>query len=132
MMRSILRSRREVTYKSVGWHDSRALPGVRFAVRHVSVGQRLELTRRAHELALKNEFLRAGNPADQLEGALADLLVRRMYLEWGLYAVHGLRIDGQIASVSDVIEKAPEPFAEEILDVLRDGLGLTEEERKNS
>lgn len=126
------RSRKKVHVASVVWYDSRAVPGVRFAVRRVSIGQRLELTRRARELALKNEFLRAGDSAEKLEAALADLLAKRMYLEWGLHAVQGLSIDGRTASVADVVDKAPEAFADEVLDTLRAELGLTENERKNS
>jgi hypothetical protein len=111
--------------------DSKTFPGVRYAIRRISLGQRIELTREARELALQNEFLRAGDATDQLDAAFSELLVRRMYLEWGLVSVDGLRIDGRPATVESIAAFGPEPLADEIIESLRSELGLTEEERKN-
>jgi hypothetical protein len=41
------------------WLESTTAPGVRYAVRRISLGQRLELTKRARELSLRHDFLKA-------------------------------------------------------------------------
>jgi hypothetical protein len=122
---------REQNYESGGRFDSKIFPGVRYTIRRISLGRRIELTRQARELALKNEFLRAGDATDQLEAAFSELLVRRMYLEWGLVSVEGLRIDGRPATPESMAAHGPELLADEIIESLRSELGLTEEERKN-
>lgn len=131
-MKYFSRLGKKVELQTVAWHDSKTLPGARFAIRRVSLGARLELTSRARELALKHEFLRAGDAADQLEASLADLLVKQMYLEWGLHALEGVCVDGKKLCPAEVVKKAPEFFSDEVLDALRAELGLTEDERKNS
>lgn len=107
------------------------MPGVRYAIRRISLGQRLELTKRARELCLRHEFLKAGNAQEQLEASLSDLLVERLYLKWGLAELEGLLIDGEPASPSALIEKGPELLASEILASIQSELGLSEDERKN-
>lgn len=83
-MKFISRLHRPVNHESLLWFRSAAAAGVRYAIRRISLGQRLELTKRARELALRHEFLKAGNNSEQLEASLGDLLVGRLYLEWGL------------------------------------------------
>jgi hypothetical protein len=122
---------REQDYKSSGRFDSKTFSGVRYTIRRISLGRRIELTRQARELTIKNEFLRAGDATDQLEAAFSELLVRRMYLEWGLVSVEGLRIDGRPATPQSMAAHGPELLADEIIESLRSELGLTEEERKN-
>jgi hypothetical protein len=124
-------SRSKHAHQSVIWSDSKTFPGVRYAIRRISLGQRLELTKRARELSLKNEFLRAGDTAEQFEAMFSELLVRRMYLEWGLVAIEGLSIDGRRATPESLVETGPESLTNEIIESLRSVLGLTEEERKN-
>jgi hypothetical protein len=119
-------------YASLLWHESKMLPGVSFAVRRISLANRLELTRQMRELTLRYEFLRAGDQSDQLEAALSDLLVRRLYLEWGLASIKGFSIDGELATIELLIEKGPEELAGEIISVIRQEIELSEEERKNS
>jgi hypothetical protein len=104
---------------------------VRFAVRRISLAQRIELTRQVRELILKNEFLRAGATPDQLEAALSELLARRLYVEWGLAAIEGLTIDGSAATVESLIEKGPEKLTEEIATSILSELALSEQETKN-
>jgi hypothetical protein len=132
MMRFISPSRKETAYSSVLWRDSETARGVRYAVRRISLGQRIELTKRARELSLRNEFLRAGDSADQLEASLADLLIRQLYLEWALVEIEGLKIDGEPATVDVLVSKGPEALTNEILTDIRSEIGLTEDERKNS
>jgi hypothetical protein len=130
-MKFISRLHRAASYSSLTWHTSEAVAGVRYAIRRVSLAQRIELTRNVRELALKHEFLRAGEPSDQLEASLGDLLVRKLYLEWSVAELSGLRIDGQEATVGALIERGPEELSDEIIEKIRAQLGLSEEERKN-
>jgi hypothetical protein len=132
MMKFTLPSHRAINYPSLIRCESRAVPGVQYTVRRVSLAQRIELTRSVRELCLKHEFLQAGDGADQLESALADLLIRKLYLEWGLADMTGLRIDGNPASVATLVEKGPEELSDEIVARIKSELGLTEDERKNS
>lgn len=130
-MRSQSPSREANAYLTVRWHDSRSFPGVRFGIRRISLAQRIELTSRARELSHRHEFLRSGDTADQLEASLADMLTRKLYLEWGLLQVDSLTIDGELATPDLVIEKGPESLSDEILQAIQGELGLTEQERKN-
>ena len=131
-MNFTLRSPKVVDFESVSWHESASLAGVRFAIKRISLNQRIEFTRKIRELALRNDFLKAGNLTEQLEAALADLLTRRLYLEWGLVEIRGLNIDGKAATTELLCEKGPEGLSDEIISVIHGELGLSEEERKNS
>jgi hypothetical protein len=106
--------------------------GVRFAIRQVSLSGRIELTQRIQDLIFKNEFLRAGDALEQSQASLADLLARRVYLEWGISEIENLTIDGRPASVEDLINCGPEHLCEEIASTIQSEFGLSEEERKNS
>ena len=121
-----------MTYDSVTVVESQVAPGVTFAVARMSFGRRVELMRKVRELCLEHEFLKAGDAADQLESSLADLLIRKLYLEWGLAEITGLRIDGIPASVAALVAKGPERLSDEIIASIKSELGLTEDERKNS
>jgi hypothetical protein len=83
------------------------------------------------ELCEQQEFLKAGNAGEQLEAVLSELLVKTLYLEWGLVGLRGLRIDGKHATPELLIHQGPEALVEEILEAIKSELGLTEEERKN-
>ncbi len=131
-MRFISRLHKCPNYESLTWHKSATVDGVRFATRRVSLGQRIELTRNVRELSLKYEFLKAGEPSDQVEASLSDLLVRKLYLDWGLAELSGLRIDGEPATVEKLIEKGPDTLSSEIVDRIKADFELSEEERKNS
>ena len=119
-------------YSTVVWHDSETTTGVRFATRRVSLAGRIELTRRVRELTLRHEFLKAGDSADQIEASLSELLVQRLLLEWGLLEVTGLIIDGAPGTPLTLIESGPEALSDEIAATVRQEIGLSEEERKNS
>lgn len=125
------RAGQPVNFATTEWYDSGCMPGVRYAIRKITLGQRIELARRARELARQNDYLRSGDAADQLEATMGDLLVEKLYLEWGLTEVSGLSIDGAAATVADVIERGPERLSHEIATTLRSYLVLTDEERKN-
>jgi hypothetical protein len=125
------RLRNKSSYASVLWFESEAVQGVRYGIRRVSLCQRIELAKKARELSIRHEFLKAGDASDQLEASLADLLVRKLYIEWGLAEVTGLRVDSEPATVEVLIEKGPEALTDEIIAAIRGQLGLSEEERKN-
>ena len=130
-MKSLLLSPDSVGYSSVQWYDSKNLIGVKYAIRRISLLQRIELTRAVQELMHNHEFLRAGTQSDQVEANLAELLVRKLYIDWGLAALEGLTIDGQEATPGSLVELGPEGLAEEIAATIRAQLELSEEERKN-
>ena len=132
MMKLQSHLRKQRPYSSLLWHESQAMPGVRYAIRRVSLAQRIELTKRVRELSIRHEFLKAGDVPDQLEGSLADLLVQKLYLEWGLAELGGLTIDDQPATIEALIDKGPEQLSDEIVAAIRGEIGLSEEERKNS
>jgi hypothetical protein len=131
MMKSTSHSLEPLEYDSVRWISSNSFSGVRYAIRRVSLGQRIELTRLVRDLMRRDEFLRAGDPADQVEAGLADLLVRKLYVEWGLRGIEGLEIDGVTATPQLLIDAGPEELSEEIAASIQGELSLTEEERKN-
>ena len=131
MMNFISLSRKRTNFESVRWQTSRELPEVRFAVREPSLQKRIDLTRQLHELTLRNDFLASGREMEQLELALAELLVQKLLVEWGLASIEGLYIDGKPATPSQLIDTGPERLVAEIATAVRERCGLTEEERKN-
>jgi hypothetical protein len=131
MMSFGLLSRKRVSVTSTRWIESNTLAGVKFSVREPSLAQRIELTRRLHELTLRNDFLRDGSELQQLELTLAELLVQKVLIEWGLVAIEGLTIDGRQANPALLIEAGPEELVAEIAAAIKRECGLDEEERKN-
>jgi len=131
MMNFISHSLKTFDHRSQVWHDSSVCKGVRFATRQISLSGRIELTQRIQDLIFKNEFLRAGDALEQSQASLADLLARKVYLEWGTSEIERLMIDGRPASVQDLIDYGPEDLCEEIASKIQSELGLSEEERKN-
>jgi hypothetical protein len=122
---------KQAEYSSVVWRNSNTYKNVRYAVRKMSLSQRIEMAERIQEMGSKYEFLKAGDALEKAEAHLADLLVRKLYIEWGLGAVEGLIIDGEKASVELLIEKGPEALCDEIVSSIRTELEISEEERKN-
>lgn len=118
-------------YSSVVWRDSNTYKNVRYAVRKMSLAQRIEIAERIQALSSKYEFLKTGDTLEKAEAHLADLLVRKLYLQWGLASLEGLVIDGEKCSVELLIEKGPESLCEEIIISIREELELSEDERKN-
>lgn len=131
-MKLISLLRRTQDSPSVLWHSSQAIQGVRFAIRRISLQQRIELNRRLRELTLNYEFLKTGDATNQLEAALSDLLVAKLYIEWGLIEIDGLSIDGKKATAASIIAHGPEVLTDEIVQKIQAETALTEDERKNS
>ncbi len=119
-------------YESTKTVESKVAEGVSFTIARMSFGRRIELTRRIRELSGRLEFLDAGEQAgEKVEAALLRGEIEKLYLEWGLREVHGLRIDGAEATVESLIEAGPEELCREVLEAIKHECGLTEEERKN-
>lgn len=112
--------------------ESRTYPGVRFTLRRMSFGGRLELLKDLRDLAQRAEFSAAGqSPDDKLAAALLEGEVRRRQIRWGLLSLEGLEIDGVAAGVEQLLESGPEELVTEVQALVRAQMGLNEEERKN-
>ncbi len=112
---------------------SEEFPGVEYTIQRMSLGRRIDLGKRVRQTGLKAEFLQAGDSLrDRVEVGILQNEIDRLYLEWALMSVTGLRIDGEEAGPPLVIERGPESLTREILTEIKRELDLTEEERKNS
>ena len=121
-----------MNYESTAQLDSAVAPGVRFIIRKMSFGRRVELTRRVRDLADKVEFAAAGeSPRDKLDAALLTSEIERTYVLWGLEAVSGLSLGGGQATPESLLASGPEALLREILGAIRAECGLSDDERKN-
>lgn len=119
-------------YKSVFEVNSEVLQGVRFRLRRMSFGRRLELMKRVREIAGRMEYFQAGGTAtERIEAAVLSAEVERLYLMWGLDGIDGLEIDGVPADLETLFDKAPEPLCLEAVAAVKRECGLSEEEQKN-
>jgi hypothetical protein len=119
-------------YDATSRIESVVLPGVYFIVRKMSLGGRIELTRRIRDLASQAEFLSAGcSPKEKLDAALLTAEIERNYVLWGLADVGGLELDGAAATVQSLISHGPEDLLREALEAIKSECGLSEKERKN-
>ncbi len=120
------------TMTALVWLESKAVPGVRFAIHRISFGRRMELSRRVREISQKAEFLEASTELhEKIEANILALEIDAMYLHWGLVCVEGLIIDGQAADAPQLLEKGPEELAREVVSAIKGQCGLSEAERKN-
>ncbi len=88
--------------------------------------------RAIRDLTRKIEFLTAGDKAEEaMDAALLRAEIERTYLDWGLLAVEGLKVDGVDATLETFVAKGPEDVVREALTAVRMETGLTEEARKN-
>jgi hypothetical protein len=121
-----------VRYDSIVAIESKAAPGVRFAIHRISFGRRMELSRRIREISRKAEFLEASTELhEKIEANILAQEIDSMYLQWGLVSVDGLIIDGERATAAQLLEKGPEDLAREVVNAIKEQCGLNETERKN-
>lgn len=120
-------------YESTVEIESQRVDGVRFTVRKMSFGRRVELTKTIQGVLGKLEFLEAGEKSvhEEAEAALLSARVDREYLRWGLIAIEGLTIDGEAATPETLAESGPEELTAEAIAAIRREARLGEEERKN-
>ena len=123
---------RENCYTRVTWIDSQSRPRVRYSIRRISFGGRIELARRIRDVGRKAEYLEAGSDVrDKLEATVLGAEIDRVYLDWGLVGVEGMEIDGAPATPQSLIDAGPVELAAEILGRIKAECGLTDDERKN-
>jgi hypothetical protein len=133
-MKSLLRLLRpgRSGYRSTLRCASNVRPGVRFEIRRMSLARRIELAQGIRELAQRLEFHQAGETVhEQVEAAAISAGIERVYLEWGLVRVDGLRIDGERATAGTLYSAGPEELTREIVNRIKGECGLTDDERKN-
>jgi len=119
-------------HESFAWLEAETHAGVRYRIARMSLGRRIGLARKIREAGRRLEFLEAGGDVmEKLDAAVLQGEVDRAYLEWGLDAIEGLEIDGEMATPESLIEKGPANLAVEILEHIRNECGLSESERKN-
>jgi hypothetical protein len=111
---------------------SQAWPGVEYVIARITFGRRLELLKRVRDLAVRLEYFEAGrDEKNRIEASLLGAQLDRLYIEWGLEAVHGLHIDGELATPASLLERGPEELFLEALTAVKAECGLNEQERKN-
>lgn len=121
-----------MNYESTVKRSSKVAEGVSYTIAKMSFGRRIELTRRIRELSQKVEFLEAGDDVrEKIEASLLTTEVERLYLEWGLKAIHGLQIDGQEATLDRLVADGPDGLCREIVAAIRAECFLSPDERKN-
>ncbi len=119
-------------YESAVRVESPTTPGVTFTIARMSFGRRVALMRKIRELAARLEFLEAGGSAkEQMDAALLHAEIDRTYLEWGVLAVGGLFLDGEVATATSLAERGPENLCREAVRAVKAQAGLSEAERKN-
>src|ERR1700677_3140965 len=112
-------------YESVISIESQAVQGVRFAIHRISFGRRMELSRRVRELSRKAEFLEAGTEMhEKIEAGILAQEIDAMYLQWGLFSIEGLIIDGEPATAVRLLEKGPEDLTREVVSAIQEQCGL--------
>ncbi len=121
-----------VSYESEISTESKAIPGVRFVIRRISFGRRMELSRRVREIVQRAEFLEAGDELrDKIEAGILTQAVDEMYVRWALVAVDGLIIDGEAVTAELLLDKGPEELTREVVSAIKEQCGLSESQRKN-
>ena len=122
----------EPRYESARWVPSGVLQGVRYLIHRMSLGRKIELTRRIRDIGRKVEFFEAsGDARQQLEAAALASEIDREYLAWGLAGVEGLVVDGTAATPEVLVSAGPIALAMEAVGLIKAECGLSEEERKN-
>lgn len=114
------------------WVESKTMEGVRFEIARISLLGRIELLKRLRGLLAEMECRAGGDrEVDRVESAKLGLEAQKTYLEWGLRAIEGLRIDGEPATLESLLARGPEALCEEIAEAVKARSFLSQEERKN-
>lgn len=123
-----------MNYSSTFESESVAVPGVRYRLRRISFGRRIELARTLRDKleSMDRALLLPPGEVRDAETALLAAAMDSAHLHWGLASIDGLEIDGAPATAGTLLDAGPEPLVAEILAAVRHETGLDEAERKNS
>ncbi len=121
-----------MNHESLKTIDSGTSPGVRFTVRRMTLGRRLDMVSKLKERTKQLEFHNAGDSTqDALSGSLLACEIDRIYLDWGLESIDGLLIDGAAATTASLFDSGPETLCKEIIGAIKSEVFLGHDERKN-
>lgn len=111
---------------------SSAYPTVRYRISKMSMGRRLELTRRVRDLTKRLEFASAGTGTeDKMDAAILAGEIDRLYWEFALESIEGIQMNGDAISPTSQFDLGPEDLSREILMRIKQLTQLTDTERKN-
>lgn len=120
------------SWRSADEYGSVAYPSVKYRVVRMSMGRRIELTRRVKDLMKRIEFLTAGSGAeDKVDAAILAGEMDRLHWEFGLESISGLEINGEPVTPQVQFERGPEDLSREILTRIKANCQMSEAERKN-
>ena len=91
----------------------------------------MDLSRTTLRVVVQGLLAAGRDPGENMDAALVQAEVDRLYVMWGLKSVEGLVVDGQEASPQLLAESGPEELFREALGIVRAETGLSEKERKN-
>ena len=120
------------TWRSADEYRSAKYPAVRFRVSKMSMGRRIDLTRKVKEMMSRLEFSKAGaGVQDKVDAAILAGEMDRLYWDFGLEALEGIEINGEPMTMDTQFERGPEDLSQEILQRIKSSLQLSEGEQKN-
>ena len=120
------------SWRSAEEYRSTKFPGVRYRVIRMSMGRRIELTRRVKDLMRRMEFHAAGaSTEDKVDAAILAGEMDRLYWDFGLEALDGMEINGEPTSPETQFDRGPEDLSREILQRIKQCCVLSEVEQKN-
>ena len=90
-----------------------------------------ELMEQANQAVGTENVAQASMLFDQVKEVVDDQITPE-WVRWGLVSIHGLRIDGEAATVESMIAKGPRSLYNEIVLAIKAEAGITEEERGES
>ena len=98
----------------------------------MSMGRRIDLTRKVKEMMSRLEFSKAGaGVQDKVDAAILAGEMDRLYWDFGLEALEGIEINGEPMTMDTQFERGPEDLSQEILQRIKSSLQLSEGEQKN-
>lgn len=120
------------SWRSAEEYRSSKYPGVKYRVIRMSMGRRIDLTRRVKDLMKRMEFLNAGGTTgDKVDAAILAGEMDRLYWDFGLESLEGMEINGEPTSPDTQFERGPEDLSREILQRIKQSMQLSEGEQKN-
>ena len=120
------------SWRSAEEYKATTYPTVIYRISKMSMGRRVELTRRIKELMKRLDFAAAGTgTADQLDAAVLAGEMDKLYWDFALESIDGILMNGDAMSPSLQFDLGPEDLSKEILTRIKQVCQLTDAERKN-